>query len=472
MASGAEDGVEPRYDAYYFAHSCGRPYIRDEEWLTFFARIADLICNEIQPRSVLDAGCAMGFLVEALRDRGVDAYGLDISDYALEQVREDVKPYVWRASITEPLTRNYDLIVAIEVLEHLAADDGERALDNICEHAGDVVFSSSPLDLAETTHRNVQPPEHWAAQFARRGFLRDLDFVGTTITPWAVRVCRRQEPISRTVGGYERRLWSAELERNEIRKKAAKLERRVAAMEREIQSASSERKRLSRMAEDERVRRRALLGRIDDLKLEISHLAGALRGAREAEARLEALEQTKTFRYTAWARLAWARVRKRLWVKDDPRGSAVMSQSHGLPSEVGELAGLLARKRVAHFGRTSRTVVAVATAASRTQAVVSDPALATDLLDQLEYHGIRDTVDIHVLSYDDALRQLPPCTFDAVVIEPDPEREDVASLVDRSLRLLSPTGLVAWLGDGEFRAVAAERGLQVEDQGAATVAWR
>ena len=30
----------------------------------------------------------MGFLVEALRDRGVEAYGFDISDFSLSQARE------------------------------------------------------------------------------------------------------------------------------------------------------------------------------------------------------------------------------------------------------------------------------------------------------------------------------------------------------------------------------------------------
>ena len=66
------------YDAYYFAHSCGRPYARDEEWLRFFGLIAEHIASDIQPKSVLDAGCAWGLLVEMLRQRNVEAYGIDI----------------------------------------------------------------------------------------------------------------------------------------------------------------------------------------------------------------------------------------------------------------------------------------------------------------------------------------------------------------------------------------------------------
>ena len=68
---------ETWYDAWYFRHCCGRPYERSPEWLEFFGRIADRIVADIGPRTVMDVGCAMGFLVEALRDRGVEAFGID-----------------------------------------------------------------------------------------------------------------------------------------------------------------------------------------------------------------------------------------------------------------------------------------------------------------------------------------------------------------------------------------------------------
>src|ERR1700730_6091946 len=93
--------ISRSYDAFYFAHSCGRPYQRDEVWLTFFASIAERIASDINPTTVLDAGCAMGFLVEALRDRDVEAVGVDISEYAIENVRADVRPYCWTGSVTD-----------------------------------------------------------------------------------------------------------------------------------------------------------------------------------------------------------------------------------------------------------------------------------------------------------------------------------------------------------------------------------
>jgi SAM-dependent methyltransferase len=195
------------FDEYYYSVGCGRPYRRDPEWLDFFNGIADRIVREIAPKSVLDVGCAMGFLVEALRDRGVEAFGIDISEYAINQVREDIQPYCKVASITEPLENKFDLIVTIETFEHLSQKDVVVGFENLVNASEDIVFSSSPSDYGEATHRNIQPPEYWALQFAQFGYYREFDYDPTFITDWAVRYRKGRDPLSRIVADYERMLW-------------------------------------------------------------------------------------------------------------------------------------------------------------------------------------------------------------------------------------------------------------------------
>jgi SAM-dependent methyltransferase len=195
------------FDAHYYRTGCGLPYERSEHWLTFFGQIADNIVQRIGPRSVLDCGCAMGFLVEALRQRGVEAYGFDISPYAIERVADEVRPYCWVGSVLDPLPRRCELLVCIEVLEHLPQADSERALANLCAGGDDILFSSTPGDLDEPTHFNVQPPEYWSAQFARHGLLRDVDFDAGFITPWAMRLRRANAPLTDVVASYERAWW-------------------------------------------------------------------------------------------------------------------------------------------------------------------------------------------------------------------------------------------------------------------------
>jgi glycosyltransferase involved in cell wall biosynthesis len=227
------------YDSYYFAHyrsDSGRPYERDEEWLRFFRHIAQRIVLDIKPRTVLDAGCAMGFLVECLRGIGVAAFGVDISEYAIEQVHPDIKPYCWTGSVTEPFPQKYDLIVCIEVVEHMPAVDAEVAIQNFCRHTDDILFSSSPEDYKEATHFNVRPPESWAEIFARYGFFRDVEYDSSFITPWAARFRRINDPIVRTLVAYERRLWRLAGENNALRSHL--IEQRTELAEREKRETS------------------------------------------------------------------------------------------------------------------------------------------------------------------------------------------------------------------------------------------
>src|SRR3954467_2188523 len=122
-AAPAEAADNSLYGAYYYRHDCGIPYERNEHWLGFFGGIADRIVADLHPTTLLDAGCAMGFLVEVLVKRGVDARGIDISEYAISEVHESIRDRCRVQSLTEPLEGRYDLITCIEVVEHIAPQD-------------------------------------------------------------------------------------------------------------------------------------------------------------------------------------------------------------------------------------------------------------------------------------------------------------------------------------------------------------
>jgi SAM-dependent methyltransferase len=230
--SGPEIGG-PSFDEFYYRNCCGKPYLRNDEWLAFFGGFADRIVSDIGPKKVLDAGCALGLLVEALRTRGVDAQGIDISSYAIDHVYEPIKPYCRLGSVVGDLGGRYDLIVAIELVEHMPPRDAEAAIENFCACTDDILFSSSPLDYREPTHVNVHPPEHWAEVFARHGFYRDVEYDATYVTPWAARVRRGREPLHRLVRDYEHRFWELAFERNEVRDYSAEVQTRLAGAERE-----------------------------------------------------------------------------------------------------------------------------------------------------------------------------------------------------------------------------------------------
>ena len=224
------------FDAFYYGNCCGRPYLRDEHWLSFFGRVAERVVVELQPKRVLDAGCALGLLVETLRDRGVDAYGIDVSSYAIEHVDPSVSRFCRRQSLTEPLDERYDLVISIEVLEHMPTADALRAIENICRCTDRVLFSSSPFDYREPTHINVHPTDYWAEQFALHGFYRDVDFDGMFLTSWATLFRKSEEPLHRIVRQYERRYWEMHCNASGARSYSMEIQNRLAQTESERDS--------------------------------------------------------------------------------------------------------------------------------------------------------------------------------------------------------------------------------------------
>jgi len=170
------------------------------------ARTARRLVTDLQPESVLDAGAGPGVLVEKLRDLDVDASGLESTD-----------------SLGEPLERKYDLVVCIEVLEQLPAADAEPALENLCASSDRVLFSSTPFDYSEPTNVNVHAPEDWSAQFARQGFVRNLDYDASFLTPWAALYERSHTLLPEVVRTYDRSWWQLRLEVRQVREKVLEL---------------------------------------------------------------------------------------------------------------------------------------------------------------------------------------------------------------------------------------------------------
>lgn len=75
----------------------------------------------LNPKRVLDVGCAMGFLVSGFRTLGIEAFGVEISNYAVKKSRE-ARHYLILSDVEGgiPFKNNcFDLVTMIEVLEHL-----------------------------------------------------------------------------------------------------------------------------------------------------------------------------------------------------------------------------------------------------------------------------------------------------------------------------------------------------------------
>jgi SAM-dependent methyltransferase len=228
---GGQEGPSIEFGRYYYRHDCGIPYERNEHWLGLFGKMADAIVRDLRPATVLDAGCAKGFLVEALRERGVEAWGIDVSEQAISEVDPSVREHCQVGSLTEPLPRRYDLIVCVEVLEHITAAEANAAVANLSAATDRLLLSSTPDDFGEATHLNVQPPEAWSAALAQHGLLRDTEHDVSYVTPWAGLYTRSSEPLPEMVRRYDRSWWRLRRETSQLRDSLLAAHRRLAELE-------------------------------------------------------------------------------------------------------------------------------------------------------------------------------------------------------------------------------------------------
>jgi cyclopropane fatty-acyl-phospholipid synthase-like methyltransferase len=107
------------YTKGYFEDAQGSHYHGYEDWPQFKDR-AEWIKKEYSPKFMLEIGAAKGFLIKHLRDVGVSAYGIDVSEYAAQESEGRVKTI----DATKPLKlEKYDLVVSFDVLEHIAEED-------------------------------------------------------------------------------------------------------------------------------------------------------------------------------------------------------------------------------------------------------------------------------------------------------------------------------------------------------------
>jgi 2-polyprenyl-3-methyl-5-hydroxy-6-metoxy-1,4-benzoquinol methylase len=112
------------YDANYFEHGRTSNWDRGYHWPAFqtvFRDAATWLTESFpEASSVLDIGCAKGFLVRALRERGIAAAGFDHSPWAIDHADAAARSYLRLAGVDDCVwDESWDLATAMFVLESL-----------------------------------------------------------------------------------------------------------------------------------------------------------------------------------------------------------------------------------------------------------------------------------------------------------------------------------------------------------------
>ena len=134
--------------------------------------IVDIIMQMFHPAAVADVGCGTGGWLRTFAQRGVKRIqGYEAGWLDPEQV---IIPREQFAAIdlsqTMPSIPPCDLVLSLEVAEHLPARMAEPLVACLCQAAPVVLFSAAVPGQGGTQHINEQPHLYWRKLFARRAY--------------------------------------------------------------------------------------------------------------------------------------------------------------------------------------------------------------------------------------------------------------------------------------------------------------
>ncbi len=142
--------------------------------------------NELfKPESVLDAGCAYGFVVKRFQELGIPATGIEYSPYAVsravtqEIIEGDVR------NLSRFKKNSFDLVIGTELLEHIPEKDLVKAVKEMHRVAKRFVFlliCTAESDHIESrggkgdpSHITMKTRDWWEAFFKKLKIKQDLE---------------------------------------------------------------------------------------------------------------------------------------------------------------------------------------------------------------------------------------------------------------------------------------------------------
>lgn len=147
------------------------PYLKSEAYA---------LKRTFDPRRSLDIGCAKGYLVKYLQQMGVEAHGIDISRYALENSPKEVSERLKLVDVEcdrIPFPDEYfDLVTAFSVIEHLnSVENAIKQARRILSEGGFLLETTpgprSKHATADPTHVNIKELKEWLSIHRKHGFI-------------------------------------------------------------------------------------------------------------------------------------------------------------------------------------------------------------------------------------------------------------------------------------------------------------
>jgi len=139
-----------------------------------FKPLCEIIKKHFSPHRVLDIGCAKGSIVSSFRALGIEAYGVDVSSYAISCAPKILQPFLHVADLdSDPLPfpdNFFDFVTFLGSIEYLHNHKLVIAeLERVMADGGTLLLTSINKRPEGDLYRiNVHKKSFWVREFGAR----------------------------------------------------------------------------------------------------------------------------------------------------------------------------------------------------------------------------------------------------------------------------------------------------------------